>query len=151
MELLIKLVFVAIMLAGIVAVAGCSYSQPATNRVGSSNQGQTQQSGSSNLASYSDIDSAGAKKMIDSNKDLQILDVREQFEYNAGHIANSKLISVSQLQSRVGELDKTKPVLVYCATGNRSRSASQILLQAGFTRVYNLNAGIMGWNYEIVK
>ncbi len=88
--------------------------------------------------------------------DPLILDVRTPREYKKSHLENSKLIPVQELQRRFGELSnyKDEPILVYCATGNRSTVASKILIDQGFTRIFNLRYGIADWSgnkYPIVK
>jgi rhodanese-related sulfurtransferase len=94
---------------------------------------------------YVDVSVSQAKQMIDSNPELVILDVRTQSEYDAGHIQNATLIPVSELGGRLGELDKNKEILVYCASGGRSATASQTLVDNGFSKVYNMLGGIAAW------
>jgi len=102
-------------------------------------------SSSSAVNGYVNVDVSQAKQMIDSNPDLVILDVGSPSEYNAGHIYNATLIPVSELSGRLGELDKDKEILVYCATGGRSATASQTLVDNGFSKVYNMVGGITAW------
>lgn len=73
-----------------------------------------------------------------------LIDVRTPEEYSAGHIADSVNISVDSLASRLSEVPKDAPVVVYCRSGNRSATAAQILVQAGYTNVYDLG-GIQAW------
>jgi rhodanese-related sulfurtransferase len=85
-----------------------------------------------------------------------ILDVRTPGEYAKGRLENSVLIPVQQLQARMDELAEfsDEPILIYCATGNRSTVASKILIDKGFTRIFNLRRGIADWvrnKYPIVK
>jgi rhodanese-related sulfurtransferase len=75
----------------------------------------------------------------------QIVDVRTPAEFQGGVIAGAKNIPLDELPAAVGTLDKSKPVLLYCATGSRSVTAMQMLQSAGFERVYNLTMGIAGW------
>jgi len=77
-----------------------------------------------------------------------LLDVRTQGEYDAGHIEGSTLIPVDELESRLSEIEEYKdtPILVYCRSGNRSVTASNILINNGFTKVHNLLGGIGAWN-----
>ena len=86
-----------------------------------------------------------AQQLIQQNGDLIILDVRNQQEYDSGHIPNAILIPVSELDGRLGELDKAKAILVYCRSGVRSAQASQLLGDNGFSEVYNLEGGIVAW------
>jgi len=79
--------------------------------------------------------------------DAIIIDVRTPMEYNEGHIKNSKLIDVSDrdFESQIEKLDKNKAYYVYCRSGGRSSNASQIMVEKGFTKVYNLRGGIIAW------
>ena len=85
------------------------------------------------------------KSMIDAKKDIFILDVREQSEFDHSRIPGSHLIPLMQLPDRVGEVDKTKPIVVHCKVGGRSARAVAFLLKSGFTNVVNLDGGIDSW------
>ena len=76
-----------------------------------------------------------------------ILDVRTEGEYAEGHIKDSYLLPVQVLSEKISLIEKYKDqdILIYCRSGNRSTVASKILLDAGFTNVYNLRYGIKGW------
>lgn len=78
-----------------------------------------------------------------------ILDVRTQEEYasESGHLRNSRLIPVQELESRIKELDavKKKTIITYCRSGHRSKQASEILAKTGF-KVINMDGGIIAWN-----
>ncbi|MGB0431368.1 MAG: rhodanese-like domain-containing protein, partial [Bacteroidia bacterium] len=77
-----------------------------------------------------------------------ILDVRTPDEYRQGHIDGSLLIDwySKDFDTKVAELDKSKPIYVYCHVGGRSASAMKKLTkQLGFTEVYNLKGGIVAW------
>jgi rhodanese-related sulfurtransferase len=82
-----------------------------------------------------------------NREDGIVLDVREVHEWTAGHIPNARHIALGQLAGRLSELDKLKekPIVVCCASGNRSSSACGALRKAGFQRVYNLAGGIGAW------
>lgn len=87
------------------------------------------------------------------NTDLYILDVRTQQEYDEGHIRDAKLIPLQNLNAKLGEIPKEKNIVVY-SNDSRSINASEILINNGFTQVYNMEEGIMGWSkagFEIVK
>lgn len=79
--------------------------------------------------------------------DALVLDVREPAETAQGHIARAKLIPLSQLSGRLGELEKfkSKPIIVACRSGNRSANACGILMKQGFNDVYNLAGGMNAW------
>lgn len=78
---------------------------------------------------------------------LQLVDVRTAEEYSVSHLKNAQNICVTDddFEQQVGSLDKTKPVYVYCRSGKRSARAAKILKEMGFTKVYDLEGGIMEW------
>ena len=89
----------------------------------------------------------------DKNKYF-LLDVRIQEEYKEGFIENSILIPVSELESRLSEISASKPVIVYCASGNRSKQAAEILVKNNFNPVYNMLGGFSEWvkkDYPVAK
>lgn len=81
--------------------------------------------------------------------DLQIVDVRNPGEVEAGTIPNAVPIPVGQLPTRVDELDPTKPTVVYCAGGYRSSVAASLLRQKGFTDVSDILGGYGAWEEAI--
>ena len=76
-----------------------------------------------------------------------VLDVRYQCEYNMGHLFNALLLPYSQLEANMSKLDayKNHEIIVYCKSGNRSQIACDILSQHGFTKIYNMEGGIIAW------
>lgn len=99
-----------------------------------------------------------AKEAVDiiANIEPLILDVRTPREYQRGHLKNSTLIPVQELQHRWKEITEyqNRDVLIYCATGNRSTVASKILIDNGFKRIVNLRYGIVDWarrGYSVVQ
>lgn len=81
----------------------------------------------------------------------QLLDVRQPKEYEAGHIAGAILVPLRELPERLSELDHAKPLIVYCASGGRSKAAAQLLAGKDFSSVYNLAGGIKAWDGRQVK
>ncbi len=73
---------------------------------------------------------------------VQVLDVRERWEYDLAHIQGAILIPLGELAHRLGELDPDRPLAVYCHHGMRSLQALQYLQGAGFTDVAHLRGGI---------
>jgi rhodanese-related sulfurtransferase len=71
------------------------------------------------------------------NNGAQIVDVRSTSEYRSGHIKGSSNIPLQELGSKLNLLDKSKPIITCCASGMRSASAKSMLLQKGFSEVYN--------------
>jgi sulfur-carrier protein adenylyltransferase/sulfurtransferase len=93
------------------------------------------------------IDSEQAKKFLAAHPEgsYTLLDVRQPSEYEEEHLPGAKLIPLGQLGDSLNEIDKSKPVIAYCAIGGRSRVAAQLLSGYGFPEVYNLKGGIKGW------
>ena len=101
-------------------------------------------------AGYQQITAEEAKQMIDEMDDELILDVREQDEYDEKHISDAVLFSVGMIDAETAEgiiPEKDTTVLVYCRSGNRSKTASQKLAELGYTQVYEFG-GIKDWPYE---
>ena len=103
-----------------------------------------------NENSYQQITQEAAKEMMDT-QEVVILDVREQHEYDSGHIPGAVLLPVGTITEDtaaavIDELDTV--ILVYCRSGNRSKTASQALADLGYTNVYEFG-GINDWPYEI--
>lgn len=76
-----------------------------------------------------------------------LIDVRTPEEFASGHISGAVNIPVESLQSRLSEVSNAQPIVVYCRSGNRSATASQILEQAGYSNVYDLG-GIIDWTAQ---
>ncbi len=77
--------------------------------------------------------------------EIQLLDVRSEREYRAGHIAGATLIPHSQISRRLHELDKTKPTVIYCHSGRRAALAGQQLADNGFNDISLLQGHWLGW------
>ena len=75
---------------------------------------------------------------------VTVLDVREPNEWRAGHVPGALHIPLGQLASRLGELDRARPLVVVCRSGNRSAAAVRHLVKAGF-QAKNLEGGMMAW------
>jgi len=90
-----------------------------------------------------------AKAELEKNKYTILLDVRTQEEYKEKHIGGSKLIPLDILKNKVEKEipNKNQKVIVYCRSGNRSKTAVNTLLKMGYKNVYDLG-GINGWPYE---
>ncbi len=93
-----------------------------------------------------EIQPSEVKNWLEENKDFQIIDVRESYEYNGGHIEGSKLISLGQIQSRLSEIDKDKPTVFVCHSGSRSGMACQFATSNGYEDSYNMVGGMMSWD-----
>ncbi|HRX09568.1 MAG TPA: rhodanese-like domain-containing protein [Candidatus Limiplasma sp.] len=103
-------------------------------------------------AVYHKISAEEAKTVMDSEENIIVLDVREQSEYDTGHIPNATLLPVGEIAAKAATVlpDKSQKILVYCRSGNRSRTAANELVSQGYTQVYDFG-GIIDWPYDVVK
>ena len=102
--------------------------------------------------SYQQISQEEAWDMMNTRQ-VVILDVREQNEFDAGHIAGAVLLPVGTITAETASAvipNQDSVVLVYCRSGNRSKTASQALAELGYTEVYEFG-GINTWPYEVIK
>lgn len=86
--------------------------------------------------------------------DVFILDVREDYEYNDGHIPGASLVPLGQIPSRLEEVPRDKTVIAVCRSGNRSGQATDFLRQQGFENVHNMTGGMNAWSqagYQIER
>ena len=104
----------------------------------------TQVSEPTSETEFTDISVEQAKQMIDNNE-VFLLDVRTQEEFDEGYIEGAILIPDYELESRLSEVPEDAKILVYCRSGRRSVDASNILIDAGYTDVYNMLGGINDW------
>ncbi|WP_396199627.1 rhodanese-like domain-containing protein [Flavobacterium sp.] len=106
-----------------------------------------------NSQNFKSVDATEFKAKLEKISNAQLIDVRTEDEFNSGHIANAENISWSSETWRqlIGELDKTKPVLVYCLSGGRSKKAATELKELGFKEVIELDGGYMAWEKENPK
>jgi len=90
-----------------------------------------------------------ATQLFNQGKTL-LLDVRDEAEFAAGHMRDAKHIPLKQLPTRLAEIDKfkAKTVIVVCATGVRSSTASGMLKKAGFADVFSLDGGMTAWQAQ---
>ena len=106
--------------------------------------------GAASSDAYQHISQEKAKEMMDTQEVL-ILDVREQDEYDGGHIPGTVLLPVGAIdeESAAGVIpEKDTTLLVYCRSGSRSKRAAKALADLGYTAVYEFG-GIMTWPYDV--
>jgi rhodanese-related sulfurtransferase len=84
-----------------------------------------------------------AQKLIEDG--AQLIDVRADHEWEAGRIAGAKHLPLAELDERTGEIEKDRPVVLYCRGGTRSTMATDALADAGFDAA-KLSEGIVGWS-----
>ena len=101
-------------------------------------------------AVYVNITAEEAKQIMDSEEGYIILDVRTQEEYDQGHIPGAILIPDTEVEVTAEDVltDKDQLILVYCRSGRRSKLASEILVELGYTNIKEFG-GIIDWPYEI--
>jgi rhodanese-related sulfurtransferase len=104
---------------------------------------------------YREVSANEAAQLI-NNEHPFILDVRTPGEYSSGHLQNAVLIPVQELQGRLKELAayKDREILIYCASGYRSKVASKILIDNDFKQIANMRHGIYEWvkkNLPVVR
>ena len=101
---------------------------------------------------YEQITAENAKKIMEEGEDFIVLDVREQEEFNTGHIHSAILIPYTEIETMAEEMlpDKDKQILVYCRSGRRSKVAAETLAGLGYTNVKDFG-GIIDWPYEVEK
>ena len=96
------------------------------------------------------ITSTELKQRMDNGDDIQIVDVREDFEVAMGQIPNAIHIPLGQVLNRMGEIDPTRETVVYCKMGGRSARAIDALQRSGYSgKLINLQGGIIGWSNEV--
>ena len=105
---------------------------------------------------YENMNVSEAREAIKENRGLLLLDVRTPAEFRTAYIRGAMLVPISVLPAKLSELEahKDSVVIVYCAVGGRSASASKFLASQGFSNVFNMSGGIEAWKrqgFEIEK
>ena len=136
----LKICLLSILIVCTLALSGCGAEPNET-------EGETMKANT-----YRQISMEEAKKVMASENNYIILDVRRQDEYSEGHIPGAICIPNESIGTdEIPELpDKDQLILVYCRSGNRSKQAAQKLVQLGYTHVVEFG-GIMDWDGEVVK
>lgn len=88
------------------------------------------------------------KARIDAGEDVQLIDVREPYEYQIAQIGG-KLIPQNDVPNRLAEIDRNREVVVHCRSGARSQKIAEFLKQSGYPNVSNVAGGILAWADEI--
>ena len=101
-------------------------------------------------ASYEQISQEEAKQIMDTTDGYILLDTRTREEYDQSHIPGALLIPHTEIAQRAAEElpNKDQVILVYCRSGNRSKQASEVLVELGYTNVKEFG-GINTWPYEV--
>lgn len=147
---------IAASLAGAISLAGLTgcFGAPSGNNgnAGKGNVGRDNGGSGNSSDSYQQVDAETAKELMDTEDDYVILDARTQAEYDEGHIPGAILIPHDTVATAAEDAlpDKDQLILVYCRSGNRSKQASQALVDLGYTNVVEFG-GINSWPYEVEK
>lgn len=97
-----------------------------------------------------EITATELRAKLDGGDDIQIIDVREPFEYDIARIPNTKLIPLGEVVARVAEIDPDRRTVVHCKGGVRSAKAIDALKRGGFSgQLINLKGGITAWSNEV--
>jgi adenylyltransferase/sulfurtransferase len=100
--------------------------------------------------SLEEITATELRQRLDRGDDLQIIDVREPFEFDIARLPGTKLIPLGQVVARMNEIDPSRQTVVHCKAGVRSAKAIAALKQVGFPgRLINLKGGITAWSDEV--
>jgi rhodanese-related sulfurtransferase len=90
-----------------------------------------------------DVDVDRARELIEAGE-VQLVDVREPYEWEAGRIAGARHIEIERLAAEAGSLDRERPVLFYCRVGSRSVMAASAFRRAGYD-AYSVDGGLTEW------
>ena len=93
---------------------------------------------------FAHLTPAEAKRMMESGG-VQVIDVREGWEYQNGHIPGAQHIPVNSVFARREELSRDRDIIFVCAVGRRSALACEMAASGGLTRLYNIEGGTEAW------
>lgn len=92
-----------------------------------------------------DISPEHLRELKESDGKMQLIDVREPYEWEAGRLSDARHIELERLASQAGTIDRDQPVYFYCRLGARSGMAAQAFRRAGY-EAYSLDGGITAWH-----
>jgi adenylyltransferase/sulfurtransferase len=96
-----------------------------------------------------DIDPVTLSNRLEAGDDIQLLDVREPWEWQIARIPGARLIPLGNLPAEIDSLDAARDTVIYCKSGVRSLYAAQELESAGFKKLSNLAGGILRWSQDV--
>jgi rhodanese-related sulfurtransferase len=94
-----------------------------------------------------DVDPARVAEWLAEDSTLQVIDVRERYEREAGHIAGTRHIELNNLSSEAASIERERPVVFYCRVGGRSTMAAQAFRASGY-EAYSMQGGLRRWADE---
>ncbi|MCD8157525.1 MAG: rhodanese-like domain-containing protein [Clostridiales bacterium] len=97
------------------------------------------------------LNHAEAKKLLDGDKNLILVDVRTKEEFEESYIEGARLLPLDEIEERAGEVlpDKNRQVMVYCQSGKRSKAAAEFLDNMGYKHIYDMG-GLIDWPFELI-
>ena len=104
-------------------------------------------------SSYNNIDSNKTLKLVEENEKTLVIDVRSSDSYSKGHLSNAINIPFDEFEGKIEDLEgyKDQTIILICNTGNKSGKAAKMLVDKGFTKVYNAEDGMEEFDYKTVK
>lgn len=127
----------ALLLFILLSLTGCSSGDDTTTTPTTQATSQT--------ATFRSIPVSEAKKLLETRKDIVLLDVRTPEELRSGAIAGSSLVPFWAIMQNKLTLAKETPIMLVCAVGGRSYAAGQMLARYGYREVYNVSGGLSAW------
>lgn len=103
--------------------------------------------GTAQEATEIEIDPARVAEWLEQDPTLQVIDVRELYEREAGYVEGSRHVALTELQAQQGSFERERPMVFYCRLGARSDMAAQAFRQAGF-EAYSMSGGLQRWAHE---
>ncbi len=102
---------------------------------------------------YNEIDSTKTVELIGETKNTLVIDVRDADAYAEGHLTNAINIPFDEFEEKIADLEgyKDQTIVLICNTGNKSGKAGKMLVDKGFTKVYNAEDGMNEFDYDTVK
>ncbi len=97
------------------------------------------------LSTLPDTIDAQTVAAIKDDPNVYVIDVREQWEYDEGHIPGITLLPMGEVPARMSEIPTDKEVIITCRSGNRSGQVAEFLRQQGYDNVHNMEGGILAW------
>ena len=126
---MLKYLTVALLIISLIAV-GCQSQAPET---------------SGESLSYGEITPDEVMSWMEDGKEFQLVDVREDHEYDEAHIPGAILLPLGQLEAKYKQLDPEDVIVLVCRSGRRSGEAAEFLVEKGYTQVYNMVGGMLDW------
>jgi rhodanese-related sulfurtransferase len=123
----------SILLLLLLALVACGGAAPAVDSV------------AVDLSTLPDAVDVATVQSLKGDSEVVVIDVREQWEYDAGHIPGVTLIPMNDVPARLSEIPTDKTVIVTCRSGNRSGQVTNFLRDQGYDNVHNMEGGILAW------